>query len=88
MVVGWAPETEANAYFITAEALTNVVKHADATFAQVSASATDGTLRLEIRDDGIGGADPGGHGLVGIRDRAAALGGRVDIESPPGQGTR
>ncbi len=83
----YSPEIEANAYFIVAEALTNVVKHAEATVAEVSASASDGMLRIEIRDDGIGGADPAGHGLVGIRDRAAALRGRVDIESPPGGGT-
>jgi signal transduction histidine kinase len=83
----YPPEIEASAYFIVAEALTNVVKHADATFAEVTASVTDGTLRVEIRDDGIGGADPRGHGLVGTRDRAAALGGWVDIDSPPGAGT-
>ena len=83
----YPPEIEASAYFIVAEALTNVVKHADATFAEVTASVTDGTLRVEIRDDGIGGADPRGHGLVGTRDRAAALGGWVDIDSPRGAGT-
>ena len=80
-------EIEASAYFIAAEALTNVVKHAQAGCAAVSASVEDGTLRLEIRDDGIGGADAGGHGLVGLRDRVTALGGRLEIESPPGSGT-
>ncbi len=44
-------------------------------------------LHVEVRDDGIGGADPGGHGLVGIGDRVTALGGRLKIESPPGGGT-
>jgi signal transduction histidine kinase/CHASE1-domain containing sensor protein len=83
----YAPEIEASAYFIVAEALTNVVKHAYASSAEVCASVIDGSLRVEIRDDGIGGANPAGHGLVGTRDRAAALGGRVDIESPPGGGT-
>ncbi len=54
----------------------------------MSAFVEDGTLRVEIRDDGIGGADPDGQGLVGIRDRVSALGGRLDIDSPPGGGTR
>jgi signal transduction histidine kinase len=83
----FAPGIEASAYFIVAEALTNVVKHADATRAEVRAAVADGTLRVEVRDDGVGGADPGGHGLVGIGDRAIALGGRLDIQSPPGGGT-
>ena len=81
-------EIEASAYFIVAEALTNVVKHAHAEHAEVRAFVEDGMLRVEIRDDGIGGADPDGHGLVGIRDRVTALGGRLDIDSPPGAGTR
>ena len=67
-----------------AEALTNVVKHAQATRAEVTAVVGDGTLRLEVRDDGIGGADPEGHGLLGIGDRVAALGGRLRIDSPRG----
>jgi signal transduction histidine kinase len=80
-------EIEASAYFIVAEALTNVVKHAHATRAQVRASVEDGTLRVEVRDDGIGGADPRSHGLVGMSDRLAALRGRLELESPPGAGT-
>jgi signal transduction histidine kinase len=80
-------EIEASAYFIAAEALTNVVKHAHAEHAEVSVSVEDGTLQLEVRDDGIGGADPHGHGLVGMGDRATALGGRLGIESPVGDGT-
>jgi signal transduction histidine kinase len=80
-------EIEASAYFIVAEALTNVVKHAHATRAEVRASVEDGTLRVEIRDDGIGGADPRSHGLVGMSDRLAALRGRLELESPPGAGT-
>jgi len=81
-------EIEASAYFIVAEALTNVVKHSHATRAEVSASAYDGSLRIDIRDDGSGGADPGGHGLVGMNDRVTALGGRLQIDSPMGGGTR
>ncbi|HEX6715010.1 MAG TPA: ATP-binding protein, partial [Thermoleophilaceae bacterium] len=81
-------EIEASAYFIVAEALTNVVKHSHATHAEVTASVDDGLLRIEIRDDGSGGADPGGHGLVGMRDRVTALGGWLRIESPMGGGTR
>jgi len=78
---------EASAYFIVAEALTNVVKHAGATCAKVTASADDGVLRVEVRDDGVGGADPEGHGLVGISDRVTALGGRLAVSSPAGGGT-
>jgi signal transduction histidine kinase len=81
------PDIEASAYFIVAEALTNAVKHAQATTAEVTAAVADGVLRLEIRDDGVGGADPNGHGLVGISDRVAALEGRLRIESPRGAGT-
>jgi len=80
-------DIEASAYFIVAEALTNVVKHANAGRAEVRASVEDGMLHVEVRDDGIGGADPGGHGLVGIADRATALGGRLKIENPVGGGT-
>jgi signal transduction histidine kinase len=80
-------DVEANAYFVVAEALTNVLKHARAECAQVSASIDDGTLRVEVRDDGIGGADPSGHGLVGMSDRVAALGGRLAVDSPAGGGT-
>lgn len=81
------PESEASGYFIVAEALTNVVKHAQATRATVGVSYSDTTLRIEIRDDGIGGADPEGHGLTGISDRVAALGGSLHIDSPNGGGT-
>jgi signal transduction histidine kinase len=81
------PEVEASAYFVIAEALTNVMKHSHATSAKVSASANDGTLRIEVRDDGTGGADPDGHGLVGMKDRVSAFGGRLEVESPAGGGT-
>ena len=81
------PEIEASAYFIVAEALTNVVKHSQATRAEVTAAVDDGTLTVEVRDDGIGGAEPEGHGLLGIGDRVAALGGRLRIHSSRGGGT-
>jgi signal transduction histidine kinase len=80
-------EIERSAYFIVAESLTNIVKHADARQAVVRAVVDDAMLHIEVRDDGIGGADPDGHGLIGLRDRATALGGRLDIDSPPGEGT-
>jgi signal transduction histidine kinase len=80
-------EIEASAYFFVAEALTNVVKHARAGHAEVTASVEDGMLCVSVRDDGIGGADPGGRGVVGIADRVMALGGRLEIESPAGGGT-
>jgi len=83
----FATEIEASAYFIVAEALTNVVKHSRAGRAEVRASVENGALHVEIRDDGIGGADPDGHGLVGMGDRVTALGGRLEIESPAGAGT-
>jgi PAS domain S-box-containing protein len=81
------PDIEASAYFIVAEALTNVVKHARATRATVRAAADDGVLTLEVRDDGVGGANPDGHGLMGIADRVDALGGVLQIDSTDGDGT-
>jgi signal transduction histidine kinase len=80
-------DVEASAYFIVAEALTNVVKHARATRATVWAAADDGVLTLEVRDDGVGGANPDGHGLMGIADRIDAMGGRLRIDSTDGDGT-
>jgi signal transduction histidine kinase len=84
----FGPEVEANAYFIVAEALTNVVKHAHASVAEVKAYIKDDVLHVEVRDDGIGSADPQGHGLVGLADRATALSGRLAVDTPPGGGTR
>src|SRR4051812_45365707 len=72
---------------MVAEALTNVVKHANAERAGVRISVADRALRVEVVDDGLGGADPSGHGLVGMADRVTALGGRLEIDSPPGGGT-
>ena len=71
------------------EALTNTVKHADAARAAVAIEADDVVLSVEVRDDGIGGAriDGAGSGLAGLADRVRALGGRMDVTSPPGRGT-
>jgi signal transduction histidine kinase len=70
------------------EALTNVVKHAQATSAKVTIEQSDGALRFEIVDDGHGGADPAsGSGILGLRDRAEAVEGTLFVISPPGQGT-
>jgi len=81
------PEIEASAYFVVAEALTNVVKHSRADRAEVTASVLDGILDVRVRDNGIGGADPNGHGLLGMRDRVTALGGRLEVVSAAGRGT-
>jgi signal transduction histidine kinase len=79
---------EVAAYYAASEALTNVAKHANASVVHLELGTRDGRLRLEIRDDGIGGADPaGGSGLLGLTDRVEALGGMVTVTSPPGQGT-
>ena len=80
---------EATAYFVVSEALTNVVKHARAASARVTARVERGELRVEVRDDGVGGAR-GGHltGLGGLEDRVSALDGRLVLESPPSGGTR
>jgi signal transduction histidine kinase len=81
-------EIEASAYFVVAEALTNVVKHSHARSAEVKVWVEDSVLHLDVRDDGVGGARPDGAGLLGLTDRLAALGGRLRVESPPGRGTR
>jgi len=81
------PEVEASAYFVIAEALTNVMKHSRATSAMVVVSVVDGSLSIEVQDNGIGGADPSGPGLVGINDRVTALGGRLEVGRPAGGGT-
>jgi len=81
------PGIEASAYFVVAEALTNVAKHARASRAEVTARVEHGTLRVRVRDDGVGGARPEGNGLLGLGDRLAALDGRFQVDSPPGGGT-
>jgi signal transduction histidine kinase len=78
---------EATAYFLVSEALTNVAKHAGALHADVMARIHDGTLRVHVRDDGVGGARSDGSGLLGLGDRVAALDGELRIVSPAGGGT-
>lgn len=79
---------EVGAYYVVSEALTNAPKHADVSIVHVDVKAEDSVVRLSIRDDGVGGADPGeGSGLIGLRDRVEALGGTIEIASPPGTGT-
>jgi signal transduction histidine kinase len=78
---------EATAYFVVSEALTNIAKHAHARHIEVSARTEDGTVRVKVRDDGIGGARPDGSGLLGLADRLAALDGRLRVESPADGGT-
>ncbi len=83
---GRFPEAvEATAYFVVAEALTNVAKHSGATSASVRARYDGGVLVVEVSDDGRGGADPArGTGLTGLADRVAVLDGRMSLSSPPG----
>jgi PAS domain S-box-containing protein len=83
------PETiEAAAYFVVCEALTNVAKYAHASEARVRVERSDGQAQVEVVDDGVGGADEsGGSGLRGLADRVEALGGRLVVTSPAGQGT-
>jgi signal transduction histidine kinase len=82
------PAVEAAAYFVVAEALTNVVKYANASQALVSVSRSNGCAVVEVTDDGIGGADPGrGSGLRGLADRVSALDGTLELRSPHGAGT-
>ena len=79
---------EVATYYVVAEMLTNVAKHAHAEVVRVDVEQLDGTLRVSVRDDGVGGADPArGSGLVGLMDRVAALGGVMVVESPIGRGT-
>jgi signal transduction histidine kinase len=80
--------TEVAAYYVVAEALTNAAKHAQASEVDVRVETKNGTLGIVIRDDGVGGANSGkGSGLVGLKDRVEALGGRMQITSQPGNGT-
>ena len=83
----YPPHVEAAAYFFIAEGLTNVAKHAQATYAELSVQPRDGHLAIDVRDDGVGGADSTGSGIRGLRDRIEALGGQMQIASPPGHGT-
>jgi signal transduction histidine kinase len=78
---------ESTAYYVTAEALTNVAKYARAEHAFVHLRVEEDRLRLQIGDDGVGGADPSGTGLRGLQDRVDALDGELEIDSPLGGGT-
>jgi signal transduction histidine kinase len=83
------PAIEATAYFVVSDALTNVVKHASARSVTVSARVERGELKVDVADDGLGGA--GGacsSGLAALGDRVCALGGRLTVNSPRGEGTR
>jgi signal transduction histidine kinase len=76
------------AYFVIAESLTNVAKYADAELARVEVRLLGDRLLIAVADDGVGGADhTKGSGLLGLQDRVAALGGRLHVESVPGEGT-
>jgi signal transduction histidine kinase len=82
------PTIEATAYYVVAESITNAVKHAQASTLAISGALHDGWIKLEIKDDGVGGADPRrGTGLTGLRDRVDALGGTISLASPAGAGT-
>ena len=79
---------ERASYYVVAEALTNVARYADASHASVNVSRANGSVTVEVRDDGVGGADPqNGSGLRGLADRVAALDGRLEVTSPAGSGT-
>jgi signal transduction histidine kinase len=79
---------ELAAYFVVSEALTNVVKYANASQARVRVERVNGRVVVEVADDGVGGAEPGrGSGLRGLADRIAALGGNFEVDSAPGVGT-
>jgi signal transduction histidine kinase len=80
-------EVEATAYFVVAEALTNVSKHSGARHAAVSAQLDGHSLQVAVRDDGVGGAHASGSGLLGLSDRLAALDGSLRVESPADGGT-
>jgi signal transduction histidine kinase len=79
---------EVAAYYVASEALANAMKHAQASCVEMSLTTADGRLLLSVRDDGVGGADPGrGTGLAGLTDRVEALGGSIRLHSPAGTGT-
>jgi signal transduction histidine kinase len=79
---------EVAAYYVVSEALTNAAKYARASTVHVAVKARDQLLLVSVSDDGQGGADPArGSGLLGLKDRAEAMGGTMSVESPPGGGT-
>jgi signal transduction histidine kinase len=80
---------ETTTYFPVAEALTNIAKYAHASRATVRVTSADGRVRVDVVDDGVGGANTStGSGLRGLADRVAAVGGTLEVTSPPGRGTR
>ena len=84
----YPPAVEVTAYYVVAEALTNTIKHAKASHAEVIVEPRDSTLWVRVRDDGVGGAGTQrGSGLIGLHDRVEAIDGTVDLTSPVGQGT-
>jgi signal transduction histidine kinase len=82
------PAVEATAYFVACESLANAVKHAGASRVAINVTRTNGRVAISVADDGVGGADLGGAGLRGLRDRVEALDGRLNVTSPAGGGTR
>ena len=82
-----APAVQNAAYFVIAEALTNTAKHACAQRSWVSIRERDRSLQVLVGDDGLGGADPQGSGIAGLRARVEALDGSLMLDSPPGRGT-
>ena len=82
-----SPETEATAYFVASEGLTNAARHSRASQVQVTVKRSRSTLRLEVTDNGQGGANLG-RGLQGLADRVNSVGGRLGTDTPPGGGTR
>jgi PAS domain S-box-containing protein len=85
----FAPVVESTVYFLISEALTNVLKHADATSAAVRVGVAESALTVEVRDNGVGGAAvrADGSGLAGLADRVGAVGGALSVDSPQGAGT-
>jgi signal transduction histidine kinase len=79
---------ERTAYFFICEALTNIAKYAAADTTEIIVDRSEGTVTVSVRDDGVGGADAYGRGLVQMRDRVEAHSGTLTVDSPPGIGTR
>jgi signal transduction histidine kinase len=80
--------TQVAAYYVVSEAFTNAAKHGRASVVRLRAQRENGTIRVAVTDDGVGGADPArGSGLIGLSDRIGAIGGKLAIDSPPGRGT-
>lgn len=84
----YPPDVEATAYFVVAEALSNVFKHSEASSAEVGVRAEGGRLHVEVTDDGSGGADPDGSGLRGLSDRVGSQGGQFRVEQSSSGGTK